>query len=55
MGCYFAPNDTLKIESVIAALKECPWGTELLVARAFNVKLLELEGDRRGENIAAIL
>ena len=55
MGCYLAPDDTSTIESVVSALKERPQGTELLVAGDFNVKLLEPEGDQRGEEIAAAL
>ena len=53
--CYLAPDNTLTIESVVAALKERPCGAELLVAGDFNVKLSEPEGDWRGENIAAAL
>ena len=45
VGCYLAPNDTLTIESVVAALKERPQGNELLVVEDFNVKLSEPEGD----------
>ena len=55
MGCYLSPNDTLTIESVVAALKERPRGAELLVAGYFNVKLSKPEGDRRREDIAAAL
>ena len=55
VGCYLDPDNTLTIESVVAALKECPRGAELLVAGYFNVKLSELEGDRRVEDIAAAL
>ena len=49
MGCYLSPDYTLKIESVVAALKERPRGAEVLVEGDFNVKLLESEGDERGE------
>ena len=45
----------MTIESVIAALKELPQGTELLVAGDFNVKLSEPEGNRRGEDITVAL
>ena len=55
MGCYLAPDDTLTIEIVVATLKERPRGSELLVAGDFNTKLEELEGDCRGEDIAADL
>ena len=53
MGCYLAPNDTLTIESVVAALKERPMGAGLLVAGDFNANLAETEEDQRGEDIAA--
>ena len=53
VGCYLAPNDTLTIESVVAALKEHPGGAKLLVAGDLNVNLAEPEGDQRGEDIAA--
>ena len=55
MGCYIAPNNTWTIESVVAALKERPRGTEVMVAGDFNAKLSEPEGDRRGEDIAEAL
>ena len=55
MGCYLAPDDTSTIESVVARLKECPRGAELLVTGDFNVNLAESEGDRRGEDIAAAM
>ena len=43
------PNDTSTIENVVAALKEQPRGAKLLVVGDMNVKLLEPEGDQRGE------
>ena len=55
MGCYLAPDNTSTIESVVTALKARPRGAELLVVGDFNVKLLELEDDQRGEEIAAAL
>ena len=55
MGCYLAPDDTLKIESLVVALKERPRDAELLVAGDLNVNLLETEGDWRGEDIAAAM
>ena len=45
----------MTIESVVAALKKRPKGAKLLVARDFNVKLVKMEGNRRGEDIAAAL
>ena len=53
MGGYLTPDDTSTIDSVIAALKERPSGAEMLVAGGVNVNLVEPEGDRRGEDIAA--
>ena len=55
MGCYLAPNDTLAIESVVTALKERPQGAKLLGEGDFNVKLLDPEGDWRGEYITVEL
>ena len=48
LGMLPRPNNTLMIESVIAALKERPRGAELLVAGDFNFNLADPEGDRRG-------
>ena len=47
VGCYLAPDDTSMIEIVVAALKECPRGAELLVAGDMNVNLAYPKGDRR--------
>ena len=55
VGCYLAPNNTLTIESVAAALMERSMGAELLVAGDFNANLAEPEGDPRGEDIASEL
>ena len=38
VGCYLAPDDTLTIESVVAALKERPRGSKLLVVGDFKAK-----------------
>ena len=54
-GMLLAPDDTLTIESVVAALKERPQGAELLVVVYFNAKLSDPESDRRGGDIAAAL
>ena len=37
VGCYLAPNDTLKIERVVEALRERPKGAELLVVGYLNI------------------
>ena len=42
----------MTIESVVAALKERPWGAKLLVAGDLDVKLEETERDRREGEIA---
>ena len=46
---YLAPNNTLMIESVVAALKERPQVAELLVAGDLNVNLADPEVDRKEE------
>ena len=53
IGCYLAPDNTLTIDCVFAALKERPQGSELLVAGDFNTNLDQPEGDRREKEIAA--
>ena len=45
----------MTIESVVAALKERPRGVKMLVAGDFNVNLVDPEGNRRGEDIAAAM
>ena len=55
IGCYLAPNDTSTIESVVAAIKERPRGTTLIVAGDLNSTLADPENDGRGTEIAAAL
>ena len=55
VGCYLTPDDTSTIESVVAALKERPQGAKLLVMGDMNVKLSDMEGYWRGEEIASAL
>ena len=55
IGCYLSPDDTLTIESVVAALKEQPRGAALMVAGDLNTTLTEPENDWRGTEIAAAL
>ena len=55
IGFYLAPDNTLTIESVVAALKYCPQGSELLVVGYLNAKLEEPEGYRREEETLAEL
>ena len=45
----------MRIESVITALKEIPWGSVLMVAGDLNENLEQHEGDQRDEEIAAML
>ena len=55
VGCYLAPDYTSTIESFYEALKERPKVAEIMVAGDMNTNLVEPEGDRRGEDIAAAL
>ena len=55
IGCYLSPNEKSTIESVVAALKERPKGTALVVAGDLNTDLDDPENDRRGTEIAAAL
>ena len=54
IGCYLAPDDTSTIDIIIAALKERPQGTALLVVGDLNTTLTDTENDRRGEIAAAL-
>ena len=51
--CYLAHDNTLTIKSVVATLNKRPRGSEMLLARYFNVNLAETEGDRRREDVSA--
>ena len=53
--CYLAPDNTSTIESVVAALKDRPKGTALVVAGDLNTELEDPENDRRGMEIAAAM
>ena len=55
IGCYLAPDDTLTIERVVAALKDRPKGTALVVAGDLNTDLEDPENDRRGTGITAAM
>ena len=55
VGCYLAPEDALTIESVFAALRECPQGSKLLVAGYLKAVLVQPEGSKREEDIAVAL
>ena len=53
--CYLAPDDTSTIDIIVAALKERPRGTALLVVGDLNTTLTDPENDRRRTEIAAAL
>ena len=53
--CYLALDNTLTIDSVITALKERSWVSELLVAGDLNANLDKPEGYWREEEIAPAL
>ena len=55
LGCYLAPDDTSTIESVVAALKDRPRGSEQLVEGDSNINTKEPEGYRREEDISEAL
>ena len=48
IGCYLAPDYTSTIESVVAALKERPRVTALIVAGVLNTTLSDPEKNGRG-------
>ena len=45
--CFLAPDNTLAIESSVAALKERPQGAKLMMDEYLSIKLGEPEGDWR--------
>ena len=55
IGCYLDPNNTSKIESFVAVLKERPRVTTLIVAGDLNTTLADPENDGRGTEIATAL
>ena len=55
VGFYLAPDDTLTIDGVIAALNERPRGDKLLVEGDLNINMEEPEGYCREEEIVAAL
>ena len=54
-GCYLAPDKTSTIERMIAALKERPRGTALLMTGGLNTRLTDPKNEQRGIEIAAAL
>ena len=55
IGCYLAHDNASTIESVVAALKERPKGTTLVLAGDLNTALEDPQNNRRGTEIAAEL
>ena len=55
IGCYLAPDDTSTIERVVAALRDRPKGTALVVEGELNTDLEDSENDWRGTEIAAAM
>ena len=55
IGCYLAPDDTETIERVVTALGDRPKGTALVVAGDLNTDLEDLESNRRGTDIVAVM
>ena len=53
--CYLAPDDTSTIERVVAALRDRPKGTALVVVGDLNTDLEDSEKDRRGTEIVAAM
>ena len=51
MGCYIAPRNSSTIEDIAAAIRDRPYGTDLLVAGNLNAKLADPEGTPRAEAI----
>ena len=47
IGCYLALDDTLTIDSVLAAPKERPQGAKLLITGDLNINMENSEGDMR--------
>ena len=53
--CYLALDDTSTIERVVAAIKDSPKGTTLVVVGDLNTELEDPENDQRGTDIAAAM
>ena len=52
VGCYIAPRDAPTIEDVAAAIRDQPYGSELLVAGDLNANLADPEVILQGKAIA---
>ena len=53
--CYFAPDDILMTESVVAVLTDLPRGSKLLTAGGFNVDLVHTESAGQDEETVSDL
>ena len=51
VGCYITPSDVSIIEDIAAAIRDQPYGAELLVARDINSNLADPEDTPRAEAI----
>ena len=51
--CYLSQNDALMTEITIAALRECNWGSKLLLSGDYVADLSQSEGLEQDEKIAA--
>ena len=55
VGSYLAPDNASMIDSIVAALGDCPQESELLVAGYFNADLVIPEGVEQDEETVADL
>ena len=55
IGCYLAPDDTSAIERVVAALRERPKGTALVVVGELNTEMEDSDKNRRVTKISAAM
>ena len=51
VGCYISPIDASTIEVVAAAIRDKPYGAELLMSGDLNANLAEPEGTPQGDSI----
>ena len=55
MGCYLAQDNASTTEHVVGAMAQCPREVALMVVGDLNAKIMDPEGNRRYETIAAAL
>ena len=51
MGCYISPRNASTVEDFAVAIRDQPYGAELLVVGNLNTSLAEPEGTPQGESI----